>query len=707
MKIGLRTGVRLLSAAAVLAASGLAVAQDAAQSLKEGLDLLERGQTAAANAKFRAVLAADPSSDEAYALVKQTSARQILEMLKTQGDAQQVAERLLKLSHRSEMQRSADPEAIGALVSKLVNSRDLQEQERAANELAAVHGENAVPALLPHLGSNDIDTRATAILALRRIGSDAVLPLAASLGTGGDMQQRNVAMVLGGIGDERAVPALMRAAKGSGMAAQAANEALARFGARGGDVAEAYLRLAGRYFQGDELVLRNYDVNSTIWSVKDGKLTGTPVPRIVYGYELAEQAAYDALSVAPGHPGAEAMIALSAFAEQAALANLSGEAKSAESMQNAAKSLEAANALAASVGTEGLLRAFSMAAHFRHGEAAMRIGEALPSVWGGRGVGADNPLVQGLAHEDRGIRYAAALALLRVNPPAKFPHSDAVPTIAGQAAAEGAVRQVLVLDSDSKNAANVQRALNDAGFHAVAYTNASQALAAAKTTGGFDAIVVRSKLADLTTFQVLDEVGRDVRTQGMKKIVMVEGAAAGDAEADYQKRSVAGYVPTSADAKGVVEGVRKALESPEGDTGRIQANALSKAASAALQWANPQTFPLGNAETGLLDAAAPGRDEDVRVAALAALTNCATPKGETQLRGILTAQDSSAAVMAGAAAALGRSLRGATPSLESFNALVEAMGHADAGVRNAAGAALGQMKLSNEQRNTVLNKRRV
>jgi HEAT repeat protein len=706
MKIGLRTGVRLLSAAAFLAVSGLAVAQDAAQTLKEGIDLLERGRTAEANAKFRAVLAADPSSDEAYALVKSTSAKQILQMLTAQGEAAQVAERLLRLSHKDEMQRSADPEAVNALVSKLVNSRDLREQEDAANQLAGAHGENAVPALLPHLGSNDIDTRAMAILALRRIGSDAVLPLAASLGTGSEMQQRNVASILGGMRDERAVPALMRAAKGSGMSAAAANEALGRLGVRGGDVAAAYVELAKRFFVGDELVLKNYDVNSTVWSMKDGKLTGTPVPRVVYGYELAEQAAFDALAVSPGHADAEAMVALCAFAEQSALANVSAEAKSSEVMAGALKGLEGATALAQSTGTDGLLRAFQMAGQVKHGEAAMRIAEALPSVWGGRGVGAENPLVQGLAHEDRGIRYAAAIALLRINPPAKFPHSDVVATIAGQAAAEAAVRQVLVLDSDSKNAANVQRALNAAGFHAVAYTNSSQALAAAKTTGGFDAIVVRSKLADLTTFQVLDEIGRDVRTSGMKKLVMVEGAAAGDAEADYQKRSVAGYVPTSADAAGVVAGVRKALESPEGDAGRMKANALSKSASAALQWANPAAFDLKGAETGLLDAAAAGRDEDVRTAALAALANCASPSAQTALRGILTATDSSAAVMAGAANALGRSLRGETPAPETFNALVESMGHADASVRNAAGAALGQMKLTNEQSTTVLTKRR-
>ena len=184
MKIGLRTGVRLLTAAAFLAAwQGAVLAQDAgglAQQLKDGIDLLQRGRAAEANAKFRAVLAADPSSDDAYALVKAASARQILDMLKAGGDSAQVAERLLHMGQKLENARSKDEAAIAALVSTLVSSRDIQAQDAAARTLAGSHGEYAVPALTPHLGSIDIDTRAAAILALRRIGAHVEhrLPLA-------------------------------------------------------------------------------------------------------------------------------------------------------------------------------------------------------------------------------------------------------------------------------------------------------------------------------------------------------------------------------------------------------------------------------------------------------------------------------------------------------------------------------------------------
>jgi CheY-like chemotaxis protein len=709
-----RTGVRLLGVAAFLAAfhgavaGGVAFAQDAgglAQQLKDGIDLLQRGRTAEANAKFRAVLAADPSSEDAYQLVQSTSARQILEMLKAQGDAGQVAQRLLNLSQKAEIERSKDEAAISALVAQAVGSRDLMAQETAARQLAAAHGEYAVPALLPHLGSNDIDTRAGAILALRRIGDDAVLPLAASLGTGNETQQRNVANLLGGSGDVRGVPALLRAAKAGGVAGQAAGDAAAKLGWKG-DAAAAYLALGEKYLSNDPQVLKNYDKTSVVWSMKDGKLTGTEVLRALYGYELAEQAAYDALACSPGNLDAQAMIALSAYAELAAMGNLTEETKKTEVAQAAMKGLEGVPSLASAIGADGLVRAFTMAAKIKNSDAAMKIAEALPGVWGGRAVGADNPLVMSLSNEDRGIRYAAAIALLRAGPAKDFPAASAVATIAGQAAAERATKQVLVLDGDSKNAMNVQRALNDAGFHAVAYTNASAALSAAKLTGGFDAIVVRNHLIDLSTFQVLDEINRDVRTQNMKKIVMAEGASVGDAEADFAKRSISGVAPTSGDVAGVVNKVKETLASPEGDVGRMKANAVAKAACAALASANGAVFPLKDAEAGLLDAAAQGADEDVRVAALGALANCATPNAQNALRATLAKADNSPALRAGAAIAMGRAVRGQAPAPETFTVLLDAMGDADAVVRNAAGMALGQMKLSAEQQGMVLTKRR-
>lgn len=679
----------LVSVATAVFGGSLAWAQGSAEMLKQGVELLRQGKNKEADEKFRAVLAQDPSNEDAYNLVRETDYKVFLDMLKAGGDAEQVAKRLLSLSERIEVERTKDEAAIKELVQQAIQSSELDQREMAARKLAAAHGQYAVPALVGFLGSNDVDQRANAILALMKIGSDAVMPLAASIGTGNEMQKSNTVKLLQRIGDERSAPAV---AKATGDKAGAAQK---------------YLAMSKKYFLGDQETVKAYDRSFSIWTVKDGQLASREVPRYVYNYELAEQAAYEALALDPSLKDARAMIALSAVAEQVAHENLSEEARANEAIQAQGKSLEGAGALAASIGAGGLLDAFRLAHDLRNGDAAAKVAELLPPVWDGRALGEDNPLVRGLTSDDNKVRYAAAIALLRISPPAAFPKSNLVAQIAGEAAASRAVRQVLVVDSDSKNAMNVQRALNQAGFHAVATTHGTDALTMAKSTGGFDAVVVASKLADVTPFQVLADLNRDFRTSRVKKVVMAPGADLGPSKEEFDKFGIAGVAPTSADSVGVVNAVKEALGSAEGDAGRVRANRLSIQASEAVANACGGAFSLKDAQRGLLAAAGEGADPDVALAALRALGKVATADSQAGLRAILANASMSPAHRAAAGHALATALRGQAPAKETYDALVAAMGDADVSVRTAAGAALGSAKLSAQQQAEVLNARRV
>src|SRR6185436_15070656 len=105
-------------------------------------------------------------------------------------------------------------------------------------------------------------------------------------------------------------------------------------------------------------------------------------------------------------------------------------------------------------------------------------------------------------------------------------------------------------------------------FHAVAASSGAEGLSMAKATGGFDAVVLSSKLTDLSPFAVLADLGRDFRTSGAKKIVMTAGGDLGPAKAEFDKFGIAGVAPTSTDSVGVVNTVKEALASAEGDAGR-------------------------------------------------------------------------------------------------------------------------------------------
>jgi HEAT repeat protein len=686
-----RTALCLVTTAVVVfGGAAMALAGDAEEALKAGVQLLNQGKNKEANEKFRAVLAADPSSQDAYDLVKRTDYRVFLEMLKAGGDGEQVAKRLLSLSNSIEIEKSKDPAAIKALVDQAVHSKELDQRDMAARKLAGNHGQYAVPELVGFLGNNDVDVRANAILALTKIGSDSVLPLAASLGSGNEMQKGNTIKLLARIGDERSEPAVAKAMGGDKAA-----------------TAQKYLAMAKKYFHGDQLTVKAFDRSFAIWTVKDGALVARDVARFVYNYELAEQCAYEALALEPSNKDARAMIALIACAEQVAFENLGDDAKGNEAIQAQGKALEGVGAMAGAVGCEGLLDAFQLGADLGNGDAAAKIANAIPGTWDGRQLVETNPLVRALTSDNSKIRYAAAIALLRINPSTTFAKSNMVALAAGEAAASRAVRQVLVIDTDSKNAMNVQRALNQAGFHAVVANAGTDGLSMAKATGGFDVVVVSNKLADITAFQVLADLGRDFRTANAKRIVMAAGADLGPSKTEFEKFGLAGVAPTSTDSVGVVNAVKEATASPEGDAGRKRANALSISASNAIMGANGAAFNLRDAQKGLLAAAGEGADPDVALAALNALAKIATADAQTALRGIIGNAAMSPAHRVAACHAMASAVRGQSPSKETFETLVAAMGDADTGVRTAAGAALGSAALTPEQRADAMNKRRV
>jgi CheY-like chemotaxis protein len=675
--------------AAGFAFSGTAQAADLGKTLEEGVSLLKRGKNADAAKKFREVLAADPSNDDAYNLVRSTDVKVFLEMLKAGGEAEQVAKRLHQLAHVAEQAKKRDQAAIDALVQGAINGADLGARTEAANKLAAHHGEYAVPALLGFLGSTDTQTRANAILAIRRIGKDAVLPLAAALPTGNDTRKHNVGKLLEALGDERSEPAMLAA------------------GGKTKEAVAAYLAMAKKYFGGDPGVLRNYDGSYVIWTAAGDSISGRDVPAFLYRYELCEQACYDALALDGANADARALIALTACTELSAHDSLDDEAKGAEAIQGAGKALEGARAIAASTGTSDLLRAFEMGMEMGAGGGNAVIAETLPAVWDGRKIDAKNALVVGLTHADKAVRYAAAMALLRIDPDKPFPKSNLVAGLAGQAASEVAVPQVLVIDSDTKNAMNVARALNKGGYHAVVRNSGAGGLIADKATGSFDAVVIRSKLADITTFQVLDEINADFRTNKMVKIVMAEGSDVGAAKADFDKRNIQGVAPTAKDTMGIVNTLKEAMPPDSGDERKARAARQSIMASHSIAGVSGKAFDLRAAQPGLLSALRSTAPENVRLSALMALAHVSGGDAQGRLAEVVANAENSAAVRVGACKAIAGACRGKAPEKKTYDTLLAAMGDADVGVRTAAGAALGACKLDAKQQAEVLNKRRV
>jgi tetratricopeptide (TPR) repeat protein len=161
-----------------------AVAQDAGALFDEGVDLWQRGLTDEAIAKFKEVLAQNPSSEDAYQMLQKAEYQLFLKMLAKGGDAEQIATRLLDLSRPARLEKRMEPERIAELVEEAIHGADFGVRRKANLTLQSEHGEYAVPDLARYLGSNDIDERTNAVIALTGLGSDAVGGAASSLRVG-------------------------------------------------------------------------------------------------------------------------------------------------------------------------------------------------------------------------------------------------------------------------------------------------------------------------------------------------------------------------------------------------------------------------------------------------------------------------------------------------------------------------------------------
>ncbi|MCH2107612.1 MAG: HEAT repeat domain-containing protein, partial [Planctomycetes bacterium] len=307
---GLRRNLGLLVAFTALSTGALATpALDIDQDFRQGVELLRRGNDAAALKKFAAVLAADPSHEKAYELWKTTDHQIWLDLLVKGGQYELVAKRLMGLAELSRNERQNDADAIRGLLDN-VESDDVLVRRRALRELSANHGEYAVQHMLNGLGDqNDDDRRVKYMHALTEMSTDVVLPLVAALETKDGYLRRNIALTLGHIGDPRAAAALTHTADTDGDPGvqEAARMAAKKCGSTG-DAHGLFLALGDDYHAGRANVLRAMDYSDVVWSFDSG-LVATPCHRAVYADELSKNAYHGALQANPGSLAARAGIA--------------------------------------------------------------------------------------------------------------------------------------------------------------------------------------------------------------------------------------------------------------------------------------------------------------------------------------------------------------------------------------------------------------
>ncbi len=697
--IGLMAGTAFLVGAAVVAPP-VARADEAA--LKAALDDYAAGKWEDALVKLRAYVAAEPGDEEVYRVLREVDDRLKMKVLAAQGEHEILMRRLLDKARITIEAKKRDPERIKALVEQAING-DFDARRKAGFELAASSGGYAVPELLPHLASADAEKVVNAIFAFHFLGREAVLPLAEALDSSDARLRGYAAVVLGDIKDPAALPALRKAASGDAdenvrkKAAKAIEDI--RPGAPAMSAAESYVRFGQRYYANEPGSVADMGDVTNLWRWEGDALVRYEVPQALYGYQLAEEAANDALALEPANLSARSLLVRSILAqtlEAAAMGDKVPDALKADST--------AAWDLAVSQGADAAAAALGDTLEQRDWDVAVEACRLVAATYGAQDLGGAHPLGRALDAPERRVRYAAAIAALRMSPSGPFMNSDKVPSLAAQAASEVALRQVFVIDDHDEARGKLLVDLREAGYVAADESDGFRGVARLKGATA-DVVIVRADLGAAGTIPsyrwkssmaVIDELLADARTKGMRILVLVGGETPEIAEAKKTQLStmygekLAGFIAEPLAAAAYMPTVEAAVA--KGELGADRDRALKLAADAA------DAFASTNAGCGAWDyrvaidplsnGATEGQTPEIKMNAVRALGNLHAG-GASALAGVLKGEGAED-LKAAAATSLGKVLSRMQGSPEEIDALVAA---AKAGgvVGSAAMRALGQV----------------
>ena len=205
-------------------------------ALKAAFDDYAAGKYEDALKKLQEYVQSNPGDEEVYNVLRNVDERVKLRALVAGGDHERLMRYLLDKAKPTVEAKKRDPDAIKKLVDEAL-SGELDTRRRAGLELGTRSGDYAVPYLLPHLADADAEKVVNAIFAFHSIGGEAVLPLSQAMATSDARLRGYIAVVLGDIGDPRALPVLRRAAeKDADESVKAkANAAIAKIGGAGGN----------------------------------------------------------------------------------------------------------------------------------------------------------------------------------------------------------------------------------------------------------------------------------------------------------------------------------------------------------------------------------------------------------------------------------------------------------------------------------------
>ncbi len=765
---------RLLSAAAVavlvaglFANPGLAQDENAVKDLfRKGIAAYDEGKYPEAYEAFESALRMNPSSDLILYLRDEAGDARLHQMLVQGGDLAQTASRIMELAKGVLDRVRRSPEEIQGFVKKLESQAFDERWEGILNLVQA--GQLACPPLIELLkDQTSDDLRTSVIVTLTRMHDDAVPALIEALDSTSAFQRQNAAIVLGNIKDWRGAAGLKRLLEDGNQTPevqQYAAEALTKITGSGQSAwpsaKELYFQLAEKYYLNHPQVMRKYYQDYIVfkWDAKEDKLTWKEVPAFQLNERYAQEACFDAIALDPNYEPIWPLLSCTYFAMHhegsIALKTMEANVKAGtsvaedqEKLKVSLANLERAWLFGPLVGKQNLYRALERSMNDDRPEVAVAAikalrtagtGEELPNpVAGDTGSVASStdgdpahfgyPLVRALLHDDKRVRYAAAEALISINPKAPFLGSNRVVPVLAEALQEMRVRTVLVIEPDPEVRNKLREAITKLGYFPVVAATGAEGIHKAKAFPAEDAIVIDFKTAGKVIFTatainqkvtetVMDTLKLDPRTRGIPVLILSAAEEAESAKNIYKEEPKAylsknaTYLAEQADLDGLKNALEGVFSSPEAQAdAKAQAENVVIAAAAALANLDPNSPVFDRVEAvEALVGNTSNRPDNIKVAALQALSRIGDPAAIEPLAKVYENAENAKDVRVAAGHALAGIFKTshAVAADPVYQTLKAGLLGDDIDLSNAAATALGNAALTPEQSRELAEARR-
>ena len=656
--------------------------------------LVRTGQAAQAVPYLNAFLKANPDDATLLQIRDRHGVGSILRLEDdpaTRPFARPIADRLAQATRRN----ATRPERIERFISALTRTRD--EQDYAVERLRDA-GSYAVPALVQTLGNPALaaDDRAAIIRNMGRLDRSAVPALIAALDSEDPRLAANVADALGRIGDPRAIPHLtFLAAHGEPLSPvrAASRRAIANltgrpFEAQPRSPVRVLLDEARKYhvhavnFPGDSVLIWAWD-----------EAGNAPAPRQVsrseaeafFGLRLARQA----LQLDPTSRAAQSLfvsLALEKAVERAGIAAFPANDPS------------DAFATAVAAGPDVLGDVLEMAVADGKTDLAAAAATALGQVTdrntltGGR---RPHPLVKALWAPGRRVQFAAARALVTLDPRGPFPGSSRVVPVLARFVTNQAAPKAVIIDGNVNRASQLAGFLKALGYDPQVAEAGDRGFRLASESADVELILIDPHFVQ-GHWRLVDTLGNlrsDARTAAIPTFVV------GPRNVGIQLDDLFARFPgvkylitrTGADILGQQLGGRP-VPMPEAERASYAREAAALLASLASRAGSPFEADLSAAEPAL--AVALNSAETSRSASVA-LGDVPVAAAQRGLADVVLDPSKPAPLRLSAAAQLARSLQRFGPLIAADQEakLVAALdGEADPALRTAMATALGALR---------------